>query len=140
MVLEDFLLHPTGIFRFNFYFVWIVDIHIDRHKCGQTSRSLVGAEIQTSCYDKASSCSYYMLLVSCYFSLWTHALFGRTSFLIHYRHCFYNALFIHLSLLLHKDFFRTAKTTIVCSGSNLSKTTERRRNSTDHCTIQEDSV
>ena len=39
-----------------------VDLDIDRNKCRQTSRPVVGANIQTCCYFKVSSCSYILLL------------------------------------------------------------------------------
>ena len=38
-------------------------LDIDRHKCGQTSRPVVGANVQTCCYFKARSWCYFYLLL-----------------------------------------------------------------------------
>ena len=44
-----------------------VDLHIDRHKCGQTSRLIVRAEIPPSCNVKARLCTFNLFLVNWYF-------------------------------------------------------------------------
>ena len=41
-----------------------VRVDVDRNKCGQTSRPVVGTEIQTCRNIKASSCSYHLVLVN----------------------------------------------------------------------------
>ena len=46
----------------------IISLHIYRHKCGQTSRPVVEAEIQNRCNFKACLCSCDLFLVKCYFS------------------------------------------------------------------------
>ena len=63
---------------FKFNFVSSICLHIDRHMCGQTSRPVVGAEIQTRCSFDASPCSYNLFLVN------------RTLFGIFTSHCLYS--------------------------------------------------
>ncbi len=53
---------------FKFLLMWSIGLHIQRNKCGQTSRPVVGVEIQTLCDITASPCScnnFLLVGVSC---------------------------------------------------------------------------
>ncbi len=67
--LERYLLHWQGMWCFKLYFMWSIGFHIQRNKRGQTSRPVVGAEIQTRCNITASPRAviilFWLIGVSC---------------------------------------------------------------------------
>ena len=115
-----------------------VSVDTDCNKRGQTSHSIVGAEIQTSCNTEAS------LLDHCYLLHCVHCLFNSDDYLeIPYRArvshdtCSYVTVSCNLDLLLHEDFFHlsssSASTARPCSATESNK-------SPRHSEIQEGSV
>ena len=117
--------------------LWSISDDIHRNKCGQTSRAVVGAEIQTCCDIKASSSGHYLLLVIKYCITWVLPIF-KTFWLCIY--CFAGILSAYLGLLLHQDLCPSPPPTVACTGPCSPTTTgsKQRRSDCIECgTIQE---
>ena len=84
------------------YFAWSVSVDSLCNKCRQTSRPVVGTEIQTSCNIKPSLCGRYYLLV-CVHCFFNNVLLESPYNLLVW-HRSYTTGSYYLDLLLHKDF------------------------------------
>ena len=116
-------------------FVPNIGFHIHRHKYGQTSCAVVRAEIQKRCNVKASSCTYDLFLFNWFFNcIYAHFLGWWYCHLCSHR--LYNSFRSRFNILLREDLFNAATASISSTGC-LSRTAERRRDCTEHCTIQE---
>ena len=115
--------------------VWSFGWNSDCNKRGQTSRSVVGTEIQTSCNFKASLCDRYYVLDG------EHCRFGNS---ILESPCgimvWYNS-FISLSsnfdLFLHKDIPHPTSSS---KSSTRPRSTTKPNKSTEHSAVQKGSV
>ena len=85
-----------------------IDLHIDRHKCGHTSRPVTGTAIQRLCYFKASSRSYHLFLVNRCLSSSSIRPFGL-SYWHGYSISFRISLCCYLNIFLHEDLPQTEK-------------------------------
>ena len=115
--------------------MWSVFVDLDYNKRGQTSRPVVGAQIQTCCNFEANVRDRYYLLGCAHCFIIVLPLKFPYSWFVYNYSCF--TVFSNLDLLLHNDFFQTP------SSSNHitrpSSTTEPNK-STEHSAIQKSSV
>ena len=109
-----------------FYIVWSVGCNYDCNKRGQTSRPVIGTEIQTSCNFKANLRDRYYLMgfVGCLSSC---AVLESPNNLSRYHHTS-DFMSSNFDFLLHKDFPQSPSTskssTKPCSATELNKSTE----------------
>ena len=125
------------VYEVNRAFVWIVWLDVDRNQCGQTSRPVVGTEIQACCNINASLCCYNLFLVNWCFT-WMDPYVEKKYYLDGNR-CSYNVLCGNLDLQLHEDLHQTTTSLSLNAKPCSPRTAERRRDSTEHRNIQKDS-
>ena len=111
------------------------------YQCWQTSRSVIGPEIQTRCNFMPSSCGHSLCLVHCCFKcFFVQRGFDRISYLVvdlpSFSHFFYNSL----NIFVHEDFFHPPSSTSPCAKSCSTRTVKQSKKCIEHSTIQEDSV
>ena len=100
-------LHKFGNGFLGFYFVWSVFINFDSNKCGQTSRLVAGAKIQTSCNFEKNMYNRFWCLIfvhSCFIYFYSLE-YSHTSLVSILR---YRFVFSHHNLHLHKNFLYSA--------------------------------
>ena len=114
--------------------MWSVSVHTDCNKRGQTSRPVVGAEIQTSCNFEAN------LRGRCYVLGCVHCLFNNVLLESPYVKLVYKYRYIAVSsnfdFLLHKNFSQPPQS----SKSSTRPATAEPSKSTEHSAIQKGSV
>ena len=124
--LEYLSLSITRRFVNRFYFVWGVSLDNDCNERGQTSRPVVGTEIQTSCNFKANlrDLCYHLDCVHCHFS--NMVLESRHNLMV-LDHS-YTTVSNNLDRFLHKDFLHppslSKSSTKPCAATEPNKSTE----------------
>ena len=113
-----------------------VSFHVNRNKCGQTSRPVVRAAIQTSCNFEENICNCNCLLDCLYYCFHNVLLEFRFNVMVWQDN--YTTLSSNFNLLLHKDFLY-ASSSSKSNTKQCSRTTET-HNSIEYCTIQKGSV
>ena len=99
----DYLsLHSSSAVYNKLHLVWSVCVDTGCNKRGQTSRSVVRTEIQTSCNFKANLHDRYYLL-DCVHCLLNNAILESPSSIMLWYHS-YISLSSYLDLFLHKNF------------------------------------
>ena len=111
--------------------MYSVSVDNDCNKRGQTSRPVVGTEIQTSCNFKANLPDCYYIL-ACVYCLFCNVLLESPFYHMVLDHS-YIAVPSSLDLLLHKDFLHPPSSSK--SSTRPCSTTEPNK-STEHSTIQ----
>ena len=86
------------------YSVRSVSVHTDCNKRGQTSRSVVGTEVQASCNCEPHLCDRCYVLACVHFSDGNVFLESCSNLLVHDRS--FTSFSSNLDLLLHKDFLQ----------------------------------
>ena len=120
------------------YLVWSVFVGIDCNKPGQTSCSVVRAEIQTSCNFEKSLyvCILYVGIVHC----WHVKLFLESWYIFTVSLNTSVILFTHNNFLLHKNFFHSPSSPNSSSSGPRPSSTTGSSNSTEHNSIQKGGV
>ena len=113
--------------------------NVSCHQCWQTSRSLIGTEIQTRCNFMPSSCAHSLCLVHCYFKRFfvlrgfdLPPFKGIASLVVNppsFYHFFYNSL----NIFVHEDFFHPPSSTSPSARSCSTRTVKRQsKKCTEH--------